>query len=348
MSIQKPRKKSNSGTSGVTLALVRLALIVAEELSFQRAADTLGVNRSSVSRRVRSLEERLGLSLFKRSHTGVHPTEAGARFLTTAREILSQLDTAIETANITRTAAAGQLRIGILSSMASGYLRDLLRQYGTEFPEVELEIVEGDPKEQIAQLQRGEIDVVFVVEAPEVDGCQVEPLWTERFFVALPESHALGKSREIGWETLRNEHFIMRRCERGPHLCERVFRRLSAGGEHPKVRKLDVGREAIMHLVAIGSHLSLTSESTTATRFPGVVFRPIAGGDATVQFSAVWASGNTNPACHRLLTLARTQARKKVSDGGGGSAATASSAAGPIISAAGFVGGLARKLGLWT
>jgi DNA-binding transcriptional LysR family regulator len=321
---------------------------VAEQLSFQRAADTLGVNRSSVSRRVRLVEQRLGLTLFKRSYAGVQPTAAGARFLATAREILSQLDNALQTANSAHAVGARQVRIAILSSMGSGYLRDLIRQYGIEFPDVELQIVEGDPREQIAQLQRGELDVVFVVDGTDIEGCDVEPLWTERFFVALPERHALSKSRQVRWETLRNEHFIMRRCERGPHLCERVFRRLSAGGAQPKVRKLDVGREAIMHLVAIESHLSLTSESTTATRFPGVVFRPIADSDATVQFSAVWSRSNANPAFHSFLTLARRRAGKRVNGSADGSTVKALPASGPIISAVGFVGGLGRKLGLWT
>jgi DNA-binding transcriptional LysR family regulator len=306
------------------------------------------VYRSSVSRRVRSLEQRLGFALFKRSYAGVRPTAAGARFLATAREILAELDNAIQTGNSAETGTAQQVRVGILSSMGSGYLRNLIRQYEMEFPEVDLQPVEGDPREQIVQLQRGELDVVFVVDAEGVEGCDVEPLWTERFFVALPERHALSQSRELAWDALRNEHFIMRRCERGPHLCERVFRRLSAGGAQPKVRKLDVGREAIMHLVAIESHLSLTSESTTATRFPGVVFRPIADSDATAQFSAVWSRSNANPAFHSFLALARKRAGKRVNGGVDGSTVRASAAAGPFISAAGFVGGIARKLGLWT
>jgi DNA-binding transcriptional LysR family regulator len=297
---------------------------------------------------VRSLEQRLGFALFHRSYAGVQPTAAGARFLATARKILAELDNAIQRANSAETGTAQQVRIGILSSMGSGYLRDLIRQYEIEFPEVELQIVEVDPREQIAQLQRGELDVMFVVDAAEVEGCDVEPLWTERFFVGMPEHHPLSKSKEVKWETLRNEHFIMRRCERGPHLCERVFRRLSAGGAQPKVRKLDVGREAIMHLVAIESHLSLTSESTTATRFPGVVFRPVADSDATVQFSAVWSRSNANPAFDSLLTLARKRAGKRVNGSVDGSTVAASPATGPIISVAGFVGGLGRKLGLWT
>jgi hypothetical protein len=41
------------------------------------------------------------------------------------------------------------------------------------------------------------------------------------------------------------------------------------------LHKVDVGRETVMHLVAMGRGVSLTSEATIATPFPGVVFRPL-------------------------------------------------------------------------
>ena len=58
-----------------------------------------------------------------------------------------------------------------------------------------------------------------------------------------------------------------------------------------------------MNLVAMGKGLTLTSESTIATIFPGVVFRPL--GDEVLPFSAIWSLQNDNPALRRLISLAK-------------------------------------------
>jgi hypothetical protein len=116
------------------------------------------------------------------------------------------------------------------------------------------------------------------------------------------------------------------------------------------VQKLDVGRETLMHLVALGLGVSLTSEATIASSFPEVSFRPIVGDDESVQFSAVWLSGNDNPALRRFLSLARSQAKQKKRDTGVASAGVARRqipASGISLSFA-FLAAFARKLGLST
>jgi DNA-binding transcriptional LysR family regulator len=82
------------GPQALDLVSIALALLVAECLSFRRAARMLGVRQSAVSRRVRVLEDLVGVSLFERHHGGVRVTAAGARFLDQARDALLQLDNA--------------------------------------------------------------------------------------------------------------------------------------------------------------------------------------------------------------------------------------------------------------
>jgi DNA-binding transcriptional LysR family regulator len=77
------------------------ALLVGEYLSFQRAATALGVRQSTVSRRVRQLEDELGVSLFERHRAQVRVTNTDTQFLKQAREALNQLDHAVRTANAT-------------------------------------------------------------------------------------------------------------------------------------------------------------------------------------------------------------------------------------------------------
>jgi DNA-binding transcriptional LysR family regulator len=77
----------------INLDSIAQALLVAEHLSFSRAAQVLGVRQSAVSRRVRALEDMLGVSLFERDSTGVRLTDAGRRFLDKSRPALAELIT---------------------------------------------------------------------------------------------------------------------------------------------------------------------------------------------------------------------------------------------------------------
>src|ERR1700730_17300745 len=95
---------------GVNLASIAQALLVAERSSFRGAARMLGIPQSVVSRRVRTLEHALGVSLFVRHHAGVRLTTAGARFLQRAREFISQLENSARNARAAARGAMGRIK----------------------------------------------------------------------------------------------------------------------------------------------------------------------------------------------------------------------------------------------
>jgi DNA-binding transcriptional LysR family regulator len=240
----------------------------------------LGIRQSAVSRRVRALEDVLGVSLFERHRTGVRITNAGARFLQQAREALAQLEEASRSAGAAGRGTTGHLRIGILSSMGAGFLRESMKDYSGRHPDVAPQIVEGASTEHISLVRKRRLDAAFVADASQAIDCDTAPLWNERIFVVLPQDHSLCGRKVVERQALRDEHFIIRESSCSPALCERVIRHLSDRTRTPSLQKADVGRETVMHLVAMGRGVSLTSEATIATSFPGVVFRPISGADA--------------------------------------------------------------------
>jgi hypothetical protein len=135
-----PEKRTSSAGDSASPRMdfvsITQGLLVAECLSFRRAAKVLGIQQSTVSRRVRSLEDVLGVSLFERYNGGVRVTAAGARFFDQARDALLQLDYAAKSASAAGRGAIGRLNIGILSSMAAGFLREVIRAYRARHPDV--------------------------------------------------------------------------------------------------------------------------------------------------------------------------------------------------------------------
>ncbi|WP_051335583.1 LysR family transcriptional regulator [Methylocapsa acidiphila] len=290
----------------VKLVSISQALLVAEHLSFSRAAQVLGIQQSAVSRRVRALEDKLGVSLFERDASGIRLTEAGRRFLDRSRSALAEIDHAVKGAANAGCGAEGALSIGILSSLSRGFVRELIRTYRETHPAIAIDIVEGSASEHLARISERLLDIAFVTGTPSALHCDTLVLWEARVFAALPARHRLAKEDAVGWEGLKDERFIVSRDAPGPEIHDYLVRRLADFGHSPSVERYDVGRESLMHLVALGFGISLASEAATATRYPEVVFRPLATAEDILPCSAVWLPVNDNPALRRFLSLARS------------------------------------------
>lgn len=109
-------------------ALVQ-TLAVAEYLSVHRAARALGTSQFSVSRRVKALEEELGVLLFQRNTRGVRLAEAGRRFIAQVRDAPDTLDRAVKTAGMEARGGHGALRIGVHALVADVFLDRLLDRF---------------------------------------------------------------------------------------------------------------------------------------------------------------------------------------------------------------------------
>lgn len=295
--------------TAVTIELrhLRYFLAAAETGSFRKAAMAIGIQESAISRRIRDLEDHLGASLFHRHNSGVRLTFAGQKFLRRARKILRQIsESAEDVASIGRS-ENGHIKVGIFSSLASGFLSDVLRAYDKDHASVRIEFIDGNPADHVAAIRQLQLDVAFITGTSAWSDCETAHLWSERVFAVLPEGHSLTLKEELDWSDLTGESFIVSDGAPGPEIHDYLVQRLANLGHHPEIQPQYVGRDNLLPLVALGRGLTLTSEATTAALFPGVSYRPIAG--EVLPFSAVWSARNDNPAFRRLLGLARSMAR---------------------------------------
>jgi len=141
----RPAGTATQPALGLRIPLVSLvqALAVAEHLNFRHAASALGVSQSSVSTRIKRLEQDLGTLLFERRHRGVRLTEAGQYFLEHVATGIEHLDHAVRTAGTLARGEQGRLNVGLYSSIATGFLAELLGQFREQHPAVDLQMIEG-------------------------------------------------------------------------------------------------------------------------------------------------------------------------------------------------------------
>jgi Bacterial regulatory helix-turn-helix protein, lysR family/Enoyl-(Acyl carrier protein) reductase len=108
---------------------LRYFVAASDHGSFRKAGRALRVHESAISRRIRDLEDQLGASLFQRHNGGVFLTPSGHRFLRRARRALRQIDHGAHDVAAIGRCEDGIIKVGLLSSLASGYLFNLLRIY---------------------------------------------------------------------------------------------------------------------------------------------------------------------------------------------------------------------------
>lgn len=285
---------------------IQYVIAAADQGNFRRAAAALGVQESAISRRIRELEERLGTAFFIRTPNGVTLTNAGKQFVQRGRKALTEIGLARSEAAAIGRGEDGHIRIGIFSSLASGFLSELIDTFGAQHPAVKLTFIDGNPADHVAAIRKHHLDVAFITGCADWPGCDGRQLWTERIFVVLPAGHRLCGDGEVQFEELAGEPFIVSESAPGEEIHDYLVKRLADLGRHPEIHHQAVSRDNLMRLVALRRGLTVTSEATTAAHFPGVVFRPIAG--EVLPFCGVWSPNNENPALHRLLDLAKSMA----------------------------------------
>jgi LysR family transcriptional regulator, glycine cleavage system transcriptional activator len=120
------------------LAGLRVFVGVAEQLSFSRAAQTLGVSTAAVSQQIRSLEEYLRVPLFLRRGHAIQLTAEGARLLPRVRDALAQLERTIDEAR--RERRAGALTVTMLATFLQQWLLPRLPNFERKFPGLDLRL----------------------------------------------------------------------------------------------------------------------------------------------------------------------------------------------------------------
>jgi DNA-binding transcriptional LysR family regulator len=303
-------RRSLLGTRIPLVSLIQ-AVAVGEHLNFRHAARALGVSQSSVSERIRALEETLGVRLFERRHHGVQVTEAGRLFLAHVAEGVDQLEYAVKTAGMIRDRELGSVRVGVPTTIAAGFLSNLLHCYRERWPGIDVEIFDGRARDAILQVREGKLDVAFIAWPFDVSDCHSKQLWTEPLLATLPASDTRASADGLHWHDLADDLFLVRYGGTGPQVHDHIVRRFDERGLQPKVHRCDVGRDMVLSMVVQGYGVTLCSEATSLIPLPGVAFVRLRDEPEPVRFSAVWSPHNTSQALRDLLDLARRQSTVK-------------------------------------
>lgn len=184
---------------------------VAQFKSFSKAAESLGYSQSAVTVQIHQLEEELHTRLFDRMGKRIALTVPGTQFLERAYEVLNE----VNKARLSVSDAGelhGRLNIGTIESLCFFKLPAVLRMYWEKHPQVVIRVTTGEPENLIEQMERGELDLIYILDEPQYNN-NWRKLMEQREEVVFVASAALGeelrKLPELKVEQLLDQPFYL-------------------------------------------------------------------------------------------------------------------------------------------
>ena len=145
---------------------IKVFLAVARAQSALDAAHVLGIDQSTISRRLHQLEKDIGCRLFDRSSQGHHLTSVGHRLMDHAEKLESTIST-IETDIFDDSMAlSGDIRLGATEAFGSYFLAPHLAHFCTRHPNISVELL---PMPRNINLSKREADASVSIERPTVN-----------------------------------------------------------------------------------------------------------------------------------------------------------------------------------
>ena len=168
----------------IRMNLQQLEYVVAVDVHrhFAKAAESIYVTQPTLSMMIRKLEDELGVRIFERDRKPVVPTREGMEIVERARHILAEVDKLREYAAGLSGEISGELRLGIIPTLAPYLLPLFLKSFSETYPKLKLHIKEAVTDDIIMLLRRGEMDMgLLATPLDEPNLCEY-PVFQEEFY----------------------------------------------------------------------------------------------------------------------------------------------------------------------
>lgn len=265
---------TTSSLHSLDIRLLRYFSVVAEENNMSRAAQRLFMSQPPLSRHIRQLEERLGVTLFVRHTRGLTLTEDGLRVLEIVRPLLALQDKTWAALGQLAKTVEQSLRLGLSTAFEQGVFTALESRLNMRVQK--LHIVRHGSPELVRQVRRGKLDAALVALPLETPGLTVMQLgWQEPMIAALPAIWPEASLPSLSLTTLNHRPLFWFKRERNPAFFDytrHIFRR---AGYSPACIEEPLEHDVLLARIAQGDGLSLIPASFSAIQRQGVIFLPL-------------------------------------------------------------------------
>lgn len=270
-----------------------------QEQHFNRAAQRCHVSQSTLSTAIQNLEDQLDGQLLERDHKTFIFTSFGLEVVERSKLILQQASELMEFASSSGDWASGQLKVGVIPTIAPFIFEKLIHTVSSELPNLSLQLQEDTTENLLTQLNDGALDLLILALPMVTPGCKQMLLGTDPFHLLVHEDMLEQLPQPLNISDLpKNSIFLLQseHCMTGHAVS-------ACGLQHA---------EQVSSLAASSIHtlIKLVSSKFGTTFVPGMALEENIIGDAPLvalpaeksayrEIGLVWRNGTTRMSLFR-------------------------------------------------
>lgn len=247
-------------TYGVDTQALSAFLEVADSASFSKAAERLFLSQPAVSKRIATLEDQLGVSLFDRVGRQISLTDAGRALLPYARRVLHEIEDGRRALSKLSEKVEGRLSIGTSHHIGLHRLPPVLRAYTLSYPEVDLDIQFMDSEVACQAVLAGKLELgIVTLPTQPLPQLKSRLTWPDPLAVVAAHSHPLAQIRQPSLDDLASHPAVL--PDEATYTHRIVTAALMHHGLTPRIRLATNYLETLKMLVVIGLGWSVLPRS---------------------------------------------------------------------------------------
>lgn len=266
----------------IDIQKIETFLAAAENLSLSETAKQLHLSQPAVSHQIKSLEQELNVTLFKRSNIGLQLTEAGRLMLPWARRLLHDTRNLREMMSSLNDEIVGELRIACSTTAGKYILPQMAARFCQQYPGIKVRILACGPEQATLDLLEGEAHLGVVSSEIDDPSLESQEFFRDTITLIVAANHRWALRKSIEPSELLEEKMIMREGTSGTRWVV-----LTELAKHDiSLEDLDVSMElgnaeAIVRTVAAGYGISFVSSLASACPLErgNVIDLPVSGLD---------------------------------------------------------------------
>jgi DNA-binding transcriptional LysR family regulator len=272
-----------------------------------RAAEQLGTSQPALSRSLARLQSDLGVQLFQRAGRSIRLTRSGELFLSRVERALGEIDNGRRELADLKATDRGSVALGFLRTLAAKYVPELVRRFGARHPGVRFTFVQNNSTAIEAQLERGELDLIFVAVPPGRTGFDWARVADQELVLIVPRSHRLARRRQVRLREVAKEPFVSFKQGRAiRHMNDELCQ---AAGFSPAVSFEGDDSSSVAGFVAAGFGVAIVPPE--AGKYADVASLRIAEPVARRAIGIAWVKGRYLPASAQLFRDFATAAKSR-------------------------------------
>ncbi len=189
------------------MTLVQLEYILAVDTyrHFVKAAEHCNVTQPTLSMQIKKFEEELDILIFDRNKQPIEPTPVGKRIIEQAHLLLQGKDRIHSLIDDARENIAGDLRIGIIPTIATNLSSIFIPVLAEKYPELKIKVEEVMTQDLVQKIKTGKLDMGIIATPLNEDGIDEWPVYYEPFVLYTSPKSKLAEKEKISSRDLKIE-----------------------------------------------------------------------------------------------------------------------------------------------